>query len=168
MNIEIRRLRTVAVLWAHCSEERVTYYHWELHSPKLLADLAKVARRIPRWEDFIKVLNLSLLARHEKRIQGGRSQAIGCHASMSNVHEERSPLERCDVDMLLTAPITGDTARADSWVNRKHSKVKVMNQSVEKSFDQYPNIDHFAIEYYQNGMLVLKSLSTASKKRERR
>lgn len=95
---ERRRMRALAVLWALWSSETVTYYKWELHSLKVLTQLAKVAMQFPRWPVFLRNLNYVMLSRHEQTLNGGGNQPIGRHHSSCRVQDESSPLEACDVD----------------------------------------------------------------------
>ena len=166
---ERRRMRALAVLWGQWSLETVTHYKWELHSPKLLTDLGKVATRFPRWPDFVQNLNHVMLSRHEQSLHGGRIQRIGYHHSSSGVRVESSPLEACDVERLLDrAPSDEELQnlrdRVQHWTRGTYTKLEVHG----KCLKEYSNIDHFRIQVDRYGMLIRTSDSKPVTPRNRK
>lgn len=57
--------------------------------------------RFPDWSHFVKNLNYVIILRYKKSLSSGRSQRIGYYYQLSAVQDMSSPLEACDVEMLL-------------------------------------------------------------------
>ena len=152
---EQRRMRALAVLWAQWSSKTVTHYKWELHSPKLLTQLGKIAAHFPHWPEFVSNLNYVMLSRHEQSLEGARHRRIGQHHSGSRVQDESSPLEACDVHRLLRHPpsdieLQTFRDRVRHWTRGTHRHLEVHG----KRLSEYSNIGHFRLRVDQYGMLV--------------
>jgi hypothetical protein len=103
-NREAQRLQhqtCVVSIWGKAVFEHYGWHRLPLDSIRLLHSMAYTLRQ---WSSAVELMNEALLQRHERRVtqNQNRSNLIGEHPPSSKIQDCRSPVERQDIQAVLT------------------------------------------------------------------
>jgi hypothetical protein len=113
----------VVSIWGKAVFEHYGWHRLPLESIKLLHSVACALRQ---WSSAVELMNEALLDRHERRVtqNQNRSNLIGEHPPSSKIQDCRSPVERQDIQAVLTRLKCSDLSahsRADQSEHRVYT-----------------------------------------------
>jgi hypothetical protein len=113
----------VVSIWGKAIFEHYGWHRLPLDSIRLLHSVACTLRQ---WGSAVELMNEALLDRHERRVaqNQNRSNLIGEHPFRSKIQDRRSPVERQDIQAVLTRLKSSDLPeypRADQSEDRVYT-----------------------------------------------
>ena len=98
---QLQHQTCVVSIWGKAVFEHYGWHRLPLDSIKLLHSVACTLRQ---WSSAVELMNEALLQRHERRVaqKQNRSNLIGEYPPSSKIQDCRSPMERQDIQAVLT------------------------------------------------------------------
>jgi hypothetical protein len=145
-NREAQRLQhqtCVVSIWGKAVFEHYGWHRLPLDSIRLLHSVACSLRQ---WSSAVESMNEVLLERHERRVaqNQNRSNLIGEHPPNSKIQDFRSPVERRDIEAVLTR-LKGDNLPVHSRTDQSEDRVYTISGTP---------IRNYGLERDEFGMIV--------------
>jgi hypothetical protein len=133
---QLQHQTCVVTIWGKAVFEHYGWHRLPLDSIRLLHSVACALRQ---WSSAVELMNEALLDRHERRVtqNQNRSNLIGEHPPSSKIQDYRSPVERQDIQAVLTRLKSSDFlahSRADQSGSRVYtiSGTPIRNYGLER------------------------------------